>query len=101
MNRNSRELLPPSDFNIEIPPVPTDFDRHGAQDFQSLLMHIESVRLLKRQPALAARAAATLRRWRSSSDPRTHALLDEWKSIIERRDWSSAVARTERGNQLR
>lgn len=94
-------LLATGESDILAPPPPQDLDRHGAQDYQSLLMHVEAVRLLKRRPGLVARATATLRRWRETADPRTHPLLDEWERILERRDWSLVVARTERGDQLR
>lgn len=94
-------LLATGESDTLEPAPPQDLKHHGAQDYQSLLMHIAAVRLIKQQPRLARRATATLRRWRETADPRTLPLLDEWARIIEQRDWSLAVARTERGNQLR
>ena len=64
-------------------------------------MHIEAVRLLKQDPLLVARVTDTLRRWRETVDVRSLQLLDEWARVLETRDWGRAVARTERGNQLR
>jgi hypothetical protein len=84
-----------------LPRPPKNLDRHGAQDYQSLLMHVEALRLLKQNPALVARALKTLARWRQTADPRSLALLDEWKRILEKRQWHKAVALNERGNQLR
>jgi len=64
-------------------------------------MHVEAVRLLKQKPHLVARALSTLERWRESADPRSFQLLDEWRHILEKREWHLAVAPDERGNQLR
>ena len=75
---------------------PVNLDHHGAQDYQSLLMHVEAVRLLNDDPGLVERAVATLARWRETADPRSYSLLDEWSGILERRDGNLAVARTER-----
>jgi len=74
---------------------------HIPQDLQSLLMHEEAVRLLKADPALVVRARSTLARWRESGDPRTWPLWDEWKRILDKRDWKLALEKSERGNQLR
>jgi len=81
------------------PSVPRD--SHIPQDLQSLLMHEEAVRLLKGDPSLLARAKSTLARWRESGDSRTWPLWDEWKRILEVRDWKLALQKSERGNQLR
>jgi hypothetical protein len=83
------------------PRPPKNLDLHEAQDYQSLLMHVEAVRLLKQNPALVARAIQTLARWRKTADLRSLTLLDEWKRILDERQWHKAVARDERGNQLR
>lgn len=94
-------LLATGEADLVLPPPPAELDRHGAQDYQSLLMHVEAVRLLKQKPALVARAVATLKRWQSTSDPRSQPLFDEWQRILDQRDWGRAVARTDRANQLR
>ncbi len=83
------------------PPPPTELALHGAQDYQSLLMHVAAVRLLNQKPQLAARAIATLDRWQQTGDPRSRPLFDEWRRILGRREWHLAVAPGERGNQLR
>jgi len=86
--------------NVE-PRPPKKLARHGAQDYQSLLMHVAAVRLLNQNPRLVDRAIATLSRWRENADPRSHGLLDEWARIIDKREWHRAVATDERANQLR
>lgn len=74
---------------------------HARQDLRSLRLHQAAVEMLVAEPALARRALETLERWRATVDPRTFALLDEWRRILEERDWPAALAETERGNQLR
>lgn len=85
----------------EEPAPPTDFAHHAAQDYQSLLMHLEAVRLLRGDPLLVARALETLTRWRMTADVRSVSLLDEWTRILTETEWDAAVAPDERGNQLR
>ena len=94
-------LLATGESDTIEPPPPEHLDRHGAQDYQSLLMHVEAVRLLKQNPRLAARAIATLDRWNQTADPRSRELLDEWRRIVDQREWRLAVAPDERGKQLR
>lgn len=83
------------------PAPPTNLALHAAQDYQSLLMHLEAVRLLQHDPALATHALETLARWRVTADPRSMSLLDVWTGIITKCEWNKAVAPDERGNQLR
>ena len=94
-------LLATAESDTVEPSPPKHLDRHGAQDYQCLLMHVEAVRLIKQNPHLVKRAVATLNRWQETVDPRSHELLDEWMRILEQRDWRLAVAPNERGNQLR
>lgn len=94
-------LLATGESDTVEPSAPKHLDRHGAQDYQSLLMHVEAVRLLKQNPRLVERAIATLNRWQETADPRSHELLDEWRRILDKREWRLAVAPGERGNQLR
>lgn len=94
-------LLATGESDTIEPSAPQHLDRHGAQDYQSLLMHVEAVRLLKQDPRLVERAIATLNRWQETADPRSHDLLDEWRRILDKREWRLAVAPDERGNQLR
>ena len=58
-------------------------------------------KLLLEEPGLADRALATLARWRHSTDPCSHSLLDEWHDILIKQEWRRAVAGDERGNALR
>ena len=94
-------LLATGEADTVEPAPPSNLAHHGAQDYQSLLMHVAAVRMLKQSPRLADRASATLERWRATSDPRSYPLLDQWKRIIEMREWRMAVAPDERSNQLR
>jgi hypothetical protein len=94
-------LLATGEADTVEPAPPSNLAHHKAQDYQSLLMHVAAVRMLKQNPRLADRAAATLERWRSTTDPLGYPLLDQWKRILETREWRIAVAPDERGNQLR
>ena len=94
-------LLATGEADTVEPTPPSNLAHHGAQDYQSLLMHVAAVRMLKQNPRLADRASATLERWRATSDPLSYPLLDQWKRILETREWHMAVAPDERGNQLR
>lgn len=75
--------------------------KHEAQDLQSLMLHTEAVALLKKNPALIARAQETLEKWRATGNASSRALWDEWSVILHRRDWRRALARTRRSNELR
>lgn len=81
--------------------MPADWNRHGAQDLQSLLMHQEAVRLLHEDPALVTRVEQTLARWMHRDDPNSLPLLKRWARIVTERDWDAAVAQTEAAQQLR
>lgn len=74
---------------------------HAVQDYQSWLMHCAAVELIQQNPALVNQALATLARWRETADPRSVPLFDEWRDILTSRAWMRAVARDERGNQVR
>lgn len=75
---------------------------HCAQDYQSLLMHQEAVRLLERAPALTGQLLETLSRWEAQqASERSKPLRDQWVRIIEQHDWALATEESERGNQLR
>ncbi len=94
-------LLATGEADTVEPAPPSNLEQHGAQDYQSLLMHVAAVRMLKQNPRLVDRAAATLERWRVTADPLSYPLLDRWRRILETREWRIAVAADERGNQLR
>ena len=76
-------------------------DRHGPQDFQSLIMHREAVRMVIDNPDLETRLLQTLDRWSQTIDRSTITLLADWYDIIRDRQWDRALAITERGNQIR
>ncbi len=74
---------------------------HQAQDWQSLLMHRAAVSMLRARPELATQLRSTLARWALRDDPNSKPLLEEWVRIVETADWNSALAETEKGQQLR
>jgi transcriptional regulator with XRE-family HTH domain len=74
---------------------------HELQDLQSLVLHQEAVRLMKKNPALIQKALDTLDRWRARGSSRSDVLWDEWSVILHRRSWRRALANTERSRELR
>lgn len=75
--------------------------QHDIQDLQSLVLHEEAVKLLRKQPALISRALQILEEWRSSGNAHSRVLWDEWSVILNRRDWRRVLARTRRSKELR
>ena len=75
-------------------------DRHISQDYQSLLMHQAAVRLIVDDPELVHRAEATLARWMSKSS-RSMDLWEQWRRILEEKNWSLATEDSELGRHLR
>ena len=57
-------------------------DLHGPQDYQSLLMHLEAVRMLRGDPSLAARSLDALARWDATMTRHSNMLRDRWVQII-------------------
>ena len=94
-------LLATGESDTVEPSPPKHFDRHGAQGYQRLLMHVKAVRLLKQNPQLVKRAVTTLDRWQETAEPRSHEILFERRRMLDQREWRLAVAPDERGNQLR
>lgn len=74
---------------------------HGPQDYQSLLMHQEAVRMVLADPTLIEKALEILARWDAITDPRSKPLRDQWVQILSRRNWRLALEESELGNQLR
>ena len=72
-------------------------NHHGPQDYQSLLMHQEAVRMLKADPALAERLLKTLARWDARLSVRSKPLRDRWVDIIKCGDWALATEESELG----
>ncbi|ABM39914.1 helix-turn-helix transcriptional regulator [Polaromonas naphthalenivorans] len=87
--------------NTVVVPVSTGDARHELQDLQSLMLHEEAVRLLKKKPELIQQALDTLERWRSAGDPHSRFLWDEWSVILHRRAWRRALSLTRRSKELR
>ena len=60
-NRTRGRMQPPAKKNT--PDQVMHSSHHGPQDYQSLLMHREAVRMILAEPALADKALAILARW--------------------------------------
>lgn len=73
---------------------------HEEQDRQSLMLHTEAVRMIQADPALIERIQSILERW-ISQDPIPNPVWDEWRRILRERDWETALAVSECGNQIR
>ena len=74
---------------------------HRLQDLQSLWLHEEAVKLLRKDPSLTECLMRTLARWAKRADINSQPLHERWADIIKRRDWKAALAQTEAGQQLR
>lgn len=75
--------------------------RHELQDLQSLMLHEEAVRRMRKQPELIQQALETLDRWRSEGNSRSRFLWDEWSVILHRRAWRRALSHSRRSRELR
>jgi hypothetical protein len=77
---------------------------HRIAEARSLAMHVRAARRIDADPALLARARATLHRWLERSPEHPPAALVEWKRLLER-PWSEIAARatalSEEGARLR
>lgn len=89
-----------SSTTVVVSVTPSDA-QHELQDLQSLMLHEEAVRLLKKKPELIQQALDTLERWRSAGDPHSRFLWDEWSVILHRRAWRRALSLTRRSKELR
>jgi len=87
--------------NTVVVPVSTGDAPHELQDLQSLMLHEEAVRLLKKKPELIQQALDTLERWRSAGNSQSRYLWDEWSVILHRRAWRRALSLTRRSKELR
>lgn len=74
---------------------------HGPQDYQSLLMHQEAVRMLEADPSLTNRLLEILADWDTHVCSRSRPLRERWVKIIKERNWSLALEDSELANQLR
>jgi transcriptional regulator with XRE-family HTH domain len=75
--------------------------QHELQDLQSLMLHQEAVRLMRKQPQLIQLALDTLDRWRQGDTSRSQFLWDEWTVILQRKAWRRALSQTKRARELR
>lgn len=74
---------------------------HELQDLQTLMLHEEAVRLIRKQPELIQLALDTLDRWRQGGPSRSQSLWDEWTIILHRKAWRKALSQTRRAKELR
>lgn len=75
---------------------------HRVKDLQSLALHHEAVRTIKRDPASLSKAKTTLANWIASKpDSRTTPLWQAWEQILENRSWRKVLGHTQRAQQLR
>lgn len=81
--------------------VAADDADHELQDLQSLMLHEEAVRLMRKRPELIRQALDTLERWRSAGGSHARPLWDEWSVILHRRAWRRALSHTRRSKELR
>jgi transcriptional regulator with XRE-family HTH domain len=84
---------------VDIAPSPA---RHRLQDLQSMALHAEAVRIIKKDRSLASLAEGILDRWMLEQPAsRSMSLWREWRQIISGGTWTKALSRTARGQQLR
>lgn len=74
---------------------------HRTSDLQSLLLTQAAVRAMQQQPALVAEALRTLAHWDDVAPLASKPLRDEWREILQSHQFDRALARTDRGQQLR
>lgn len=74
---------------------------HGPQDYQSLLMHQEAVRMVEADPSLSDRLLKILANWDTHVCSRSRPLRERWVQIVRERNWSLAIEESELANQLR
>ena len=81
--------------------VRVSVSRHQLQDLQSLALHQEAVRLVKRDDQLRLKALQTLDNWRAQPGSRSSPLWDEWSVVLHRKQWRRVLASTQRSDELR
>lgn len=81
--------------------VSGDDSRHQLQDLQSLALHEEAVRLVKRDPSLVQKARDTVDRWLAASDSRSASLWREWLQVLDAGAWRKVLGRSRHAQQLR
>jgi hypothetical protein len=85
-------------------PSVATWSEHRVAEARSLAMQVMAARRMGEDPALLARARATLARWLARYGERTPAALVEWRALLAR-PWPEIAARatalTEEGARLR
>lgn len=74
---------------------------HQTSDQQSLLLNQAAIAVLTDRPGLLDRVLATLDHWDRVAPIDSKPLRDEWRDILLRGPLDRALARTDRGQQLR
>jgi transcriptional regulator with XRE-family HTH domain len=70
------------------------------REARRLALHQAAVRVLRLHPERCERALRTLERWVARGLPDAQ-LAQEWRGILERRDWDVLLEESERGRRLR
>lgn len=73
---------------------------HLRREARRLALHEAAVRVLRQHPERALRALDTLERWVARGLGRTE-MVQQWRDVLERRDWDRLLEDSERGRQLR
>lgn len=74
---------------------------HRTSDLQSLLLTQAAVSAMQQRPVLIDEALGTLAHWDRVAPLASKPLRDEWREILLARQFDRALARTDRGQQLR
>lgn len=74
---------------------------HRASDEQSLRLTEAALQRLIARPELLPQVRATLDHWDRVAPPQSQPLRDEWRRILDLRDWKAALEISDRGQQLR
>jgi len=95
----ARSRRPAPAVKVEIRPAAA---KHQLQDLQSMALHAEAVRLIKKDPELARVAQRTLADWMAAQpESRAMSLWREWSKILSTGTWSKVLGSTARAQQLR
>lgn len=95
----ARSKRPAPVVKVEVGPGPV---KHQLQDLQSMALHAEAVRLLKKNPELVKQAEHTLAQWiEQQPTSRSLSLWHEWSRILSTGSWSKVLSSTARAQQLR
>lgn len=95
----ARSRRPAPAVKVEVGPGPV---KHQLQDLQSMALHAEAVRLIKKNPELVKHAERTLGQWMEQQPTsRSLSLWREWSKILSTGSWSKVLSSTARAQQLR